>query len=133
LQRAKAINSNFILVECIKSGIPRLYDYYQSVLKAPTQGLALYLSSREVLLVTTKLPSENMGLPYPLRLRMHEKGYQVPMKDVVEATQKLTLLHHGALREPRLPVPLYGSDRIAYRRLQGIFPNALDGDRQFWL
>jgi len=43
------------------------------------------------------------------------------------------LLHHGALKEPRLPVPLFGSDRIARRRLQGISPGALDGDRQFWL
>ena len=132
-ERAKAINSKFILVECIKSGIPRLYNYYQSVVKAPTQGLALRLSSREVILVTTKLPSENMGLPYPLRLRVHEKGHQAPIEDVIEATLKLTLLHHGALKEPRLPVPLYGSDRIAYRRLQGIIPNSLNGDRQFWL
>jgi hypothetical protein len=46
---------------------------------------------------------------------------------------KLTLLHHGALKEPRLPVPLFGSDRIAYRRLQGISPGSLDGDKQFWL
>lgn len=132
-ERAKAINSKFILVECIKSGIPRLYNYYQLVVKAPTQGLALRLSSREVILVTTKLPSENMGLPYPLRLRLHEKGHQVPIEDVIEATLKLTLLHHGALKEPRLPVPLYGSDRIAYRRLQGIVPNSMSGDRQFWL
>lgn len=28
---------------------------------------------------------------------------------------------------------IFGSDIMAYRRLQGIYPGALDGDRQFWL
>jgi len=133
-ERSKAIGSNFILVECIKSGIPRLYNFEQSVLKAPKKGLSLCLSSHEVILVTTEVKSEKMGLPYPLRLRViPDEGQQVSLDSVVEATLKLTLLHHGALKEPRLPVPLYGSDRIAYRRLQGISPGALDGDKQFWL
>ncbi|MCU0543767.1 MAG: stem cell self-renewal protein Piwi [Oscillatoriaceae cyanobacterium Prado104] len=132
--RSKAIGSNFILVECIKSGIPRLYNFEQSVLKAPKKGLSLRLSSHEVILVTTDVKSEKMGLPYPLRLRViPDEGQQVSLDLLVEATLKLTLLHHGALKEPRLPVPLYGSDRIAYRRLQGISPGALDGDKQFWL
>jgi len=132
--RSKAIGSNFILVECIKSGIPRLYNFEQSFLKAPKKGLSLCLSSHEVILVTTEVKSEKMGLPYPLRLRViPDEGQQVSLDSVVEATLKLTLLHHGALKEPRLPVPLYGSDRIAYRRLQGISPGALDGDKQFWL
>jgi len=133
-ERAKAIGAKFILVECIKSQIPRLYNFENSILKAPTRGLALRLSSHEVILVTTELKSENMGLPYPLRLKIiPDEGQQVSIESLVEAILKLTLLHHGALKEPRLPVPLFGSDRIARRRLQGISPGALDGDRQFWL
>jgi Piwi domain len=133
-ERAKAINSNFILVECIKSQVPRLYNFAQSALKAPTKGLALRLSAYEVILVTTEVKNEKMGLPYPLRLKViPDEGQEVSIESLVETTLKLTLLHHGALKEPRLPVPLYGSDRIAYRRLQGISPGALDGDKQFWL
>ena len=133
-ERAKAIGSQFILVECIKSGIPRLYDFNNSVVTAPTKGLGLRLSSHEVVLVTTEVKSENMGLPYPLRLKvLPDEEQQVSIESLVETTLKLTLLHHGALKEPRLPVPLFGSDRIARRRLQGISPGALDGDRQFWL
>ena len=109
------------------------YNWQQQVIKAPTKGLALRLSAREVILVTTQLKSENMGLPLPLRLKIHEAGHQVSIEDLVKTTLKLTLLHHGSLREPRLPIPLFGSDRMAYRRLQGIYPGALDGDRQFWL
>ncbi|NET27006.1 Piwi domain-containing protein [Okeania sp. SIO1I7] len=132
-ERAKAIRSKFILVECIKSGVPRLYDFKNPNLIAPTKGLALRLSSHEVILITTHV-AENMGLAQPLRLKViPDENQQISLESLVEATLKLTLLHHGSLKEPRLPVPIYGSDRIAYRRLQGISPGALNGDRQFWL
>ena len=121
-QWGEVINSKFILVECYKSGLPRLYNWDGKVIKAPTKGLALRLSSREVILVTTELKNENMGLPLPLRLKIHEQGQLVSIEDLVDTTLKLTLLHYGSLREPRLPVPLYGSDVMAYRRLQGIYP-----------
>lgn len=133
-EREKAIGARFILVECIKSGIPRLYSLQDGKIAVPPKGLALRLSSREVLLVTTEIKSDKVGVPEPLRLRIvPEEGHQVSLESLVEATLKLTLLHHGSLKEPRLPIPLYGSDRIAYRRLQGISPRGTEGDRQFWL
>lgn len=132
LARAKAIDAKFILVECRKSHIPRLYNLNQEVLGAPPPGLALLVSSREAVLVTTHV-SENVGLARPLRLTVHEQGHPASIESVVETTLKLTLLHHGALKTPRLPMPLYGSDRMAYLRLNGIYPSILEGDRQFWL
>lgn len=44
LERAKAIGCKFILVECRKSGIPRLYNVVKKVITAPEKGLALCLS-----------------------------------------------------------------------------------------
>jgi hypothetical protein len=132
VKRAEAIGAKFILVECKKSGIPRLYNLNQKAIMAPSQGLALRLSSREAILVTTKVP-EKVGLARPLRLTVHQEGHQASIEQIVETTLKLTLLHHGALKEPRLPMPLYGSDRMAYLRLQGIRPSVMEGDRQFWL
>lgn len=133
LEWAKAINSKFILVECKKSGIPRLYNLNQKALTTPEKGLALILSPREAVLVTTKV-SQYVGLARPLRLKVREEGHQVAIESVLETTLKLTLLYHGALQTPRLPMPLYGADRMAYLRLNGIYPaNMLSGDRQFWL
>jgi hypothetical protein len=103
------INAQLILVECIKSGVPRLYHSVQKTLAPPYPGLALRLSSRETILVTTKV-SPNVGLARPLRLRVHEAGHQAPIEQVVETTLKLTLLHHGALKTPRLPMPLHGAE-----------------------
>jgi Piwi domain len=131
--RAKAIGATFILVECAKSGIPRLYNWSKPNLTVPTQGLGLKLSQREAILVTTSV-TEKMGLPVPLRLKIIDSGgLEITIQDLVNTTLKLTLLHHGSLKAPRLPVPLFGSDRIAYRRLQGIYPGTSEGDRQFWL
>lgn len=132
LERARAINSRFILVECRKSGVPRLYNLTQKILTAPESGLALCLSSHEAILVTTKV-SENVGLARPLRLIIQEQGYPASIEQVIETTLKLTMLHHGALKAPRLPMPIYGADRMAYLRLNGIYPSILEGERQFWL
>lgn len=132
LARAKAINAKFILVECRKTQIPRLYNLESSKLTAPTQGLALKLSSYEAILITTKV-SENMGLARPLRLNIRSEGHPATIESIIDTTLKLTLLHHGALKSPRLPMPLYGSDRMAELRLKGIYPSVLEGDRQFWL
>ncbi len=57
----------------------------------------------------------------------------VDIKTLVDTTLKLTLLNHGSLKDPRLPIPLFGADRIAYRRLQGIYPGELEGNKQYWL
>lgn len=130
---ANAIGSKFILVECRKSCIPRLYNLNHKAVTAPEKGLALRLSSREAILVTTEV-SPNVGLARPLRLTVLDRENSVSIDSVLETTLKLTLLHHGALQTPRLPMPLFGSDRMAYLRLRGIYPTSmLMGDRQFWL
>ena len=104
----KAIGSQFILVECIKSQIPRLYNLHIqetqqnnktqkiSKLQQPTRGLALKLSPREVILVTTQV-YENVGVPRPLRLKVREEGISANITTLVNTTLKLTLLHHGSL------------------------------------
>jgi len=132
LEWASAINAMFILVECTKSGVPRLYNFSQKMLAAPDLGLAFRSSTRVAILITTRV-SPNVGLARPLRLSVHEDGHLVSIEQVVETTLKLTLLHHGALKTPRLPMPLYGADRMAYLKLNGIYPSILEGERQFWL
>lgn len=132
LARARAINAKFILVECYKNGIPRLYNFEQKQINAPSKGLAFALSTREVILITSQV-SAQIGVPRPLRLKVNELGEQVNLNQLVDTTLKLTLLHYGSLKDPRLPIPLYGADIIAYRRLQGIYPSLLEDDCQFWL
>jgi argonaute-like protein implicated in RNA metabolism and viral defense len=135
IEWGKAIGAKFILVECAKSQIPRLYDldFSNKKLKQPTKGLALKLSSSEAIVITTQV-EEKIGVPRPLRLKIRqESSVNIDIETLVYITLKLTLLHHGSLKDPRLPIPLFGADKIAYRRLQGIYPGELEGDKQYWL
>lgn len=90
------------------------------------------LSDREGILITTDV-FENIGLARPLRLTIRTEGDRISIEELADATLKLTLLHYGSLRSPRLPVTLFAADEMAYRRLQGIYPTLLEGDKQFWL
>jgi hypothetical protein len=132
IKRAKAISANFILVESRKSGAPRLYGLNNKSLIAPEVGLALKLSPHDAILVTTQVPP-SIGVPRPIRLTVRKEGYPASIESVLETTLKLTLLHHGSLKPPRIPMPIYGADRMAYLKLNGIYPSVLEGDRQFWL
>jgi hypothetical protein len=74
LNRAMAIDSEFILVECVKSKTPRLYELNKGNLSKPPKGLWLQLSDRELVLITTDV-SESVGVPKPIRLKViHQIG-----------------------------------------------------------
>lgn len=136
LNWARAIQARFILVECRKSGTSRLYSLPQATsnsvrsIAAPARGLGLKLSKHEAILVTTQVV-EKIGVPRPIRLKVRPEGHQVPIEQILDATMKLTLLHHGALKPPRLPMLLHGADRLADLRLNGVY--VPECDRQFWL
>lgn len=129
---SQAISARFILVESRKSQIPRLYSLQNGTLLAPPQGALLKLSERSGILVTTQV-YPGVGLARPLRLNVRPEGHPASLEAIAEVSLKLTLLHHGSLRPPRLPVPLFAADKIAGLRRQGIVPGHNAGDRQFWL
>jgi hypothetical protein len=132
---AKAIQARFILVECCKSGTSRLYNLPQQAsigerrIAPPTRGLGLKLSSYEAILVTTQV-SEKIGVPRPIRLTVRAEGHPASIEQIMDVTLKLTLLHQGALKPPRLPMLLHGADRLADLRLNGVYIS--ECDRQFW-
>ncbi|MFQ3638233.1 MAG: Piwi domain-containing protein [Cyanobacteriota bacterium] len=135
LNWAAAIQARFILVECRKSGTARLYSLLQPIagvrsIAAPTRGLGLKLSSHEAILVTTQV-SDRIGVPRPIRLTIRPEGHPASIDQIMDATLKLTLLHHGALKPPRLPMLLHGADRLADLRLNGVY--VPEYNRQFWL
>jgi hypothetical protein len=130
---AAVIKAKFILIECWKSGCPRLYNLSAMKpysIQAPDRGTALKLSDREAIVVTTKV-EQKIGVPRPIRLKIRPEGHQVSIDDVLETTLKLTLLHYGSLKSPKLPIMLHGADRIAGLRLRGVYLSEMH--RQPWL
>jgi hypothetical protein len=49
----------------------------------------------------------------------------------MDATLKLTLLHHNALKPRRLSMLLHGAEQLAELRLNGVY--GTECDRRFWL
>ena len=62
-------------------------------------------------------------------LSIYPEGYQATIEDVADVTLKLTLLHYGSLKQPCTPMPIFAAEQMAYRRLQGIYPMNLQGDK----
>ena len=76
---AAAIKAKFILIECCKSGCPRLYNLSSRApytIHAPDRGIALKLSDREAILVATKV-APSIGVPKPMRVNIRPEGHQV--------------------------------------------------------
>jgi len=55
------------------------------------------------------------------------------IEEAVHSVLSMTLLHHGSMLAPRLPITLHYSDKIGYLALHGIKPSRLDGNLPFWM
>jgi len=126
---AYRIGATFHLVEVIKSGSPRIYGVVNSEVVQPHKGSAFLISATEALLVST-LPPFADATPQPLRIRT---GSSISINQALDSVLALTSLHYGSLRQPRLPVTIHYSDKIAYMALRGIKPKNLEGNVPFWL
>ena len=122
------ITAEFHLVEVIKTGAPRLYQQ-DSVIDKPVKGTVFKLSETEAFLVSSPPPFKG-STPRPLHIRTEAT---FPIEKAIHSVLSLTLLHYGSVREPRLPVTIHYSDKIAEFSLQGIKPKNLEGDIPFWL
>lgn len=127
---AKEIGATFYLVEVIKSGAPRLYSQNGGMgIDRPEKGTAFKLNPREAFLISS-LPPFKGNTPRPLQIRV-DNG--ITVEQALNSILSLTLLHYGSVREPRLPVTIHYSDKIAEFSLRGIKPKDLEGDLPFWL
>jgi hypothetical protein len=105
---AAVIKAKFLLIECCKSGCPRLYNIFSMSpypIQAPDRGIALKLSNREAILVATKV-APRIGVPKPMRVNIRPEGHQVSIDDVLETYLKPTLLHYDSLNPPKLPAEM---------------------------
>jgi argonaute-like protein implicated in RNA metabolism and viral defense len=125
---AQKIGATFHLVEVIKTGTPRLYGMQGRRAQQPAKASAFKLSDNEAFVVSSLPPFTN-ATPQPLRIRT-EGGF--PVEQGIHSVLSLTLVHHGSLRPPRLPVDIHYSDKIAYLALRGIKPRDLEGNIPYW-
>jgi hypothetical protein len=127
-QWGEEIGTDFMLVEVIKSGAPRLYSKEQTI-QRPSKGDALILNEREAFLVSSLPPHKN-STPRPLHVKTDGK---ITIEQALHSILSLTVVHYGSVLQPRLPVTIHYSDRIGYLALQGIRPQNGEGNQPYWL
>lgn len=125
---ALEIQAEFMLVEVIKSGAPRIYQQTE-IIDKPPKGTAFKLNYNEAFLVSSPPPFKG-STSRPIHIRTDGN---FPIEKAIHSVLSLTLLHYGSVREPRLPVTIHYSDKIAELSLLGIKPKNLEGDIPFWL
>lgn len=129
LNWGEQIGAKFNLVEVIKSGSPRLYQWQTGRIGQPKKGTSFVFNEKQAFMVSSLPPFPN-STPNPLHIRTHE---QFPLKSALHSVLTLTLLHYGSELEPRLPVSVHYSDKIAGMALKGIKPRELEGNIPYWL
>lgn len=128
MELAADLGSEFHPIEVIKSGVPRLYLRGQTI-ERPDKGSIFRLSDNEAFLVSS-LPIHRNSTPRPLLIRTYGT---LPIEKAVHSVLSMTVLHHGSLLPPRLPVTIHYSDRIGYLALHGVKPRNLEGSIPFWM
>lgn len=114
-------------VEIIKSGAPRLYKSHQGQIDAPPIGMSFWLSETEAFVVTSE---SSTATPQPLQIRTRPP---FTIGKALHSTLMLTLMHHGSVRRPKLPITIHYSDKIGYLALRGVKPTGGQSSDMYWL
>ena len=126
---ASDIDSTFHLVEIRKQGAPRLYRHDGKTIQAK-KGDHLRLDDRTAVLVSS-LPPFSGSTARPLHIKVRSDDLSI--EEAMHSVLSLSLMHHGSVRPPRLPVTLHYSDSIAGRIQKGIRPPEQKGTQPYWL
>jgi argonaute-like protein implicated in RNA metabolism and viral defense len=120
------LRAKVYFVEVIKSGAPRLYKQNGSIV-APEIGTTFLLSDTEAFIVTS---TSSTATPQPLHIRTEEP---FTIGKALHSVLMLTLMHHGSLKRPRLPISIHYSDKIGYLALRGVKPRGGQSTDMYWL
>lgn len=126
----KEMDTTFHLVEVRKQGAPRVYASRGDGIHQPSKGSYVRLNDRAAHLVSSP-PPHGRSTARPLQVRL--KGRTLSIEEAVHSVLSFTLMHHGSVRRPRLPVSLHYSDDVAHRLQHGIRPEGNKGQLPYWL
>lgn len=120
------IDAEFFPVEVIRAGVPRMYALNGKSIAPPNWGSTFRLGETEAFVLT----ATGDAAIQPLYLRTEPS---LPIEQAVHSVMAFTLFHYGAVKIPKLPVTLYGSEAIEAGILRGILDENQVGTTPFWL
>lgn len=126
---ASEMDSTFHLVEIRKQGAPRLYRHDGQTIQAE-KGDYLRVDEHTAFLVSSPPPFDG-STARPLHIKV--RSDDLTIEEAIHSVLSLSLMHHGSVRPPRLPVTLHYSDSVAEQIQKGIRPPERKGTRPYWL
>lgn len=129
-EMGQEMDATFHLVEVRKQGAPRLYAAAGDGVSQPPKGSYFRINDRVAYVVSSPPPfSGSTARPLHIRVRSDD----LTIEDAIHSVLSFTLMHHGSVRPPRLPVSLHYSDNVAGRLQNGIRPPNQKGTLPYWL
>lgn len=126
----KEMDATFHLVEVRKQGAPRLYASCEDDVTQAAKGSHFRIDDRVAYVVSSPPPfSGSTARPLHIRVRSDD----LTIEQAIHSVLSFTLMHHGSVRPPRLPVSLHYSDDVASRLQSGIRPSERKGTLPYWL
>jgi len=126
----REMDSTFHLVAVRKQGAPRLYGLKDGSATRAPKGSYVRESSRAAHLASSPPPFEG-STPRPLQVYVRSESLSI--EEALHSVLSFSLMHHGSVRPPRLPVSLHYSDSVASRLQNGIRPPNQKGKLPYWL
>jgi hypothetical protein len=128
----QTIGTQFLPIEIIPTGAPRIYALDASGVVQPVWGSAFKLNEHEALLVSN-VPKDNIT-PQPLHIRTLSAGAPpVPIDEALRSVLVWTLLTYGAEQLPKLPVTVTNVAQLSVWLQKGNRFSLQDGAVPFWL
>lgn len=123
------IGATFQLVEIIKTNQPRIYEKINNDINRAGKGTAFLLNNNSAIVVSTS-SSIRDSTPQPLKIQT-KNNFNID--NAILSVLALTKVHQGSVLEPRLPITIHYSDKIAGLSLKGIRPRDSEGNLPYWL
>ncbi|MBC8170376.1 MAG: hypothetical protein H7X77_01840, partial [Anaerolineae bacterium] len=138
----QAIKTAFYPVEVVRRGAPRLYNFAENRVQAPSWGSYFRLDDYEAFVILS--PDEDDAPPkrgesrphHPTPQPLHIIASGIPIELAIRSLQLWTLLYYGVgetIASSRLPVTLYGAGELAYWLRKGGAVSQPEGEVPFWL
>lgn len=129
---AEQLGSKFYYVEIIKRHVPRLYRKMDHDIVNPEKGDVLIISPSEAIISTSQIDYKG-ATAAPIRIRVRSSHRDFDLKKALNSVLNLTVLHYGSIKQPKVPVTIHYSDKIAKLALKGIKPQKYEGNIPYWL
>lgn len=127
----REMESTFHLVAILKQGASRLYRFDgDGAVTKPRKGHFVRTSDRTAH-VASSPPPFGGSTPRPLQVRVRSESISV--EEAIHSVLTFSIMHHGSVRPPRLPVTIGYSDSVASRLQEGIRPPGQKGTLPYWL